>query len=177
MEATKDGPCNVAVFLIPGPKSEDPDEGTFLAAVAEAAHVSAGDVKDINAILPDNWKKFTSHLVNIDDVIADMTKSPLFGIRSDAKKLYDEEGISHVALIESELTEEEVGEPEGFYFGKHHVKHNSLMLMYSADRNCYRLMHCLGCGFTFTKWLEEKQPEWHDNADGKTIQGQSHTIN
>lgn len=164
MKALNDGEYNVGVFLIPGPQNpDDPDEVIFLSAPAET-DATAGDIENLEELLPDNWDgKVVPHLWDIEKVITDMERSPNFGIATDARAKYAEEGVSHVAILESPVINPD---SHPFKLGSQLIKGNSLMVMYSADRNKYRLFHCTTCGVTFAKWLEEKQPEWWDASSG-----------
>lgn len=164
MKGLGDGSYNIAVFLLPAPGE------IFLACPAETDSV-VGDIEDLPSLLPELWRaKFTAHLWDIKKVVNDMEASVNFAVASDTRAKYAEEGVSHVAILESTIINPG---SEPFKLGAKVIRGNSVMVLYSADRNKYRLFHCQACGYMFAKWLEERQPGWHDAASGELQEGKN----
>lgn len=171
MGPLSDGPGNVLALMVPLAKGAD---GYLMSYIAEADE--AGDVKNVTEYCPPDWEaKFKTHLWPIETFVTDLEGMPgVFGINVDARAKYAEEGVTHLACLESEV----VGPTEGsFFFGDKEVKHVSMLLTYCAERDSYRLVHCIGCLQTYLAYIAEMQPRWNPDADGGEPKTKGPTLN
>lgn len=160
MGPTSDGPCNVAAFIV----ATTPDD-QMVSHVVDTNDV-AGDI-DIVPFLPTDWDgKFVARLYPIEQLIGDMQRrSDLFANPNDPLAKYTEEGVTHLALLEGKALP---AVPCEFWFGRNKVRGVSLILLYAAERETYRLIHCQGCCNAYLAWIGEMQGEW-GNADGPKV--------
>lgn len=164
MRQTNDGaPCNLALILMP-------DEEGLRCMMVEAT-TQCGDIADMNDIIP---KKFVGepkvHLYDIKDFVADIVQDPDFAASPELIGDYEVEGVTHVALLEDTTRTE-----GDFMFSDRKVEGVSVMLLWCADRQCYRLMHCRTCAHVFFKWLDMKQEEWNGYL-GQGLQSEARTF-
>ncbi len=162
---------NFAVFLIPGPATGE-DEAVFMTAIAENDDAD-GDLDNLPEFLPENWESFVPHMWPIEKIVADMERSPNFGTDKNTLSVFQKDGVTHVVIVESNVV---MPDTHPIRLGMTEIKGNSMMLLYVAERQKYRLFHCSGCAYSFSKWLEEKQPEWWD-VTSPEFQAEANTLN
>lgn len=172
MLASKDGPSNVAMFMVPMPDL-DANIGLVAAHIAQT-DAFAGDIPDLKAdLLPEAWNgEYKVHLYPIEEFVADCLLRPAeFAMKDNARELFAEEGITHVALLESNIIPPD---SQSWTFGKDKISGISLIVNYCAEREKYRALHCIGCGSVLAAWASVMQGEWNE---GLGLQSKTHTIN
>lgn len=129
----------VALFLSPMPNH--PTDGPMFVAGIAADEDATTDILGGDA-LPPLWEQhFTEHLLQVE-------------MLSDVLKLDTMPEITHLALLESDMKEN-----DPFYFGRTKIKHNSLVAWKHID-GTYRYFHCEKCAASVLVWMTENQEQW-----------------
>jgi hypothetical protein len=130
---------HVAIFL--SPQKTDPVVGPYFIAALANDLDAKGEAIELSS-LPELWEqKFKEHLLPIELV-------------GDLFKVDGLPGIKHVALLESEMKEN-----DPFYFGRNKIAHNS-MLCWKHEDGTYRYFHCTKCAAAVLVFITENQEAW-----------------
>jgi hypothetical protein len=154
----------------------DPEQGYLVSQIVEAES-DAGDIEKIEDWLPSNWDgKFKCRLYPIERLVSDMNAMPeSFAQPGDALAKYAEEGVTHLALLESEVAGPE---DSGYKFGVGgDVKNVAMLVTYAAERGVYRFIHCVGCARTYLYFIGAMQIKWDVDAVGHAVQAEGQTVN
>lgn len=156
-EAVKD-PQNITLFLCPHKPGDMEIDVPWFAGALSAEPDQKGEVTDLKAALPPLWLTTRApilHELNAADPQSVATQFVAGG-------WFDENQITHLALIESEM-----GESDPLYFNAGKVTHNAAVFWYSAPRDKYYFHHCVPCAMGVLHWMTQMQETWAEWATAK----------